>query len=244
MKKICLWSGPRNISTALMYSFAQRDDTKVVDEPLYGHYLLKTGVRHPGREEIINKVNCDGNFVMKNLLNLNNKKGKKVLFLKQMTKHLVDVDHNFLPKFKNILLIRDPRDMLPSLAENIPQPNFADTGLDLQWHLYKDLENMANNPIVIDADELLKDPKDILKQLCRHLKLKFFDSMLSWPAKPREEDGIWAKYWYHSLHKSTGFLPYRPKANFPVELEKLLTECTPYYEKLLTKSIRISGEKL
>jgi hypothetical protein len=68
--------------------------------------------------------------------------------------------------------------------------------------------------------------------------------MLSWPAKPREEDGIWAKYWYHSLHKSTGFLPYRPKANFPVELEKLLTECTPYYEKLLTKSIRISGEKL
>ena len=181
---------------------------------------------------------------MKNLLNLNDENGKEVLFLKQMTKHLVDVDRDLLPKFKNILLIRNPRDMLPSLAENITRPILADTGLDLQWHLYKNLEKMGNNPIVIDADELLKDPKDILKQLCRHLKLKFFDSMLSWPAKPREEDGIWAKYWYHSLHKSTGFLPYRPKANFPVELEKLLTECTPYYEKLLTKSIRISGEKL
>jgi len=216
----------------------------VVDEPLYGHYLLKTGVRHPGREEIMAAVNCDGNFVMKNLLNWNDRNGKKVLFLKQMTKHLVDVNRNFLPKFKNILLIRNPRDMLPSLAENIPHPNLADTGLDLQWHLYKNLESMSNNPIVIDADELLRDPKDILKQLCRHLKLKFFDSMLSWPAKPKKEDGIWAKYWYQSLHKSTGFLPYRPKPNFPVELKKLLTECTPYYEKLLTKSIRTSGEKL
>ena len=244
MKKICLWSGPRNISTALMYSFSQRDDTRVVDEPLYGHYLRKTGVRHPGREEIMAAVNCDGNFVMKNLLNWNDGNGKKVLFLKQMTKHLVDVNRNFLPKFKNILLIRNPRDMLPSLAENIPHPNLADTGLDLQWHLYKNLESMSNNPIVIDADELLRDPKDILKQLCRHLKLKFLDSMLSWPAKPIKEDGIWAKYWYHSLHKSTGFLPYRPKANFPVELKKLLTECTPYYGKLLTKSIRTSGEKL
>ena len=206
-------------------------------------YYSKT-LSHSRREEIMAAVNCDGNFVMKNLLNWNDGNGKKVLFLKQMTKHLVDVNRNFLPKFKNILLIRNPRDMLPSLAENIPHPNLADTGLDLQWHLYKNLESMGNNPLVIDADELLRDPKDILKQLCRHLKLKFFDSMLSWPAKPREEDGIWAKYWYHSLHKSTGFLPYRPKTNFPVELEKLLTECTPYYEKLLTKSIRISGEKL
>ena len=238
MKKICLWSGPRNISTALMYSFAQREDTKVVDEPLYGHYLRKTGVKHPGHEEIMNEVNCDGNFVMRKLLNLNDKSGKKVLFLKQMTKHLVDLDRNFLPKFKNILLIRNPRDMLPSLAENIPQPKLADTGLDMQWLLYKNLDKINNNPIVIDANELLKDPKDVLRQLCRHLELKFFNSMLSWPAKPRKEDGIWAKYWYQSLHKSTGFLPYKSKHKFPEELEEILTKCTPYYEKLLTKSIR------
>ena len=238
MKKICLWSGPRNISTALMYSFAQREDTKVVDEPLYGHYLRKTGVQHPGHKEIMNEVNCDGNFVMRKLLNFNDKSGKKVLFLKQMTKHLVDLDRNFLPKFKNILLIRNPRDMLPSLAENIPQPKLADTGLDMQWLLYKNLDNINNNPIVIDANELLKDPKDVLRQLCRHLELKFFNSMLSWPAKPRKEDGIWAKYWYQSLHKSTGFLPYQSKHKFPEELEEILTKCTPYYEKLLTKSIR------
>ena len=134
--------------------------------------------------------------------------------------------------------------MLQSLRENIPEPNLADTGLDLQWQLFKKLENIGNKPIVIDADELLKDPRDILTQLCHHLKLKFFDSMLSWPAKPREEDGIWARYWYQSLHKSTGFLPYSPKADFPLELDKLLTECEPYYKKLLTKSIRISDKKL
>ena len=244
MKKLCLWSGPRNISSALMYSFAQREDTKVVDEPLYGHYLLRTGVKHPGREEIMSAVNCDGNLVMENFLKLKDSNGKKILFLKQMTKHLVDLDHSFLPKFGNILLIRNPKDMLQSLRENIPEPNLADTGLDLQWQLFKKLENIGNKPIVIDADELLKDPRDILTQLCHHLKLKFFDSMLSWPAKPREEDGVWARYWYQSLHKSTGFLPYSPKANFPLELDKLLAECEPYYKKLLTKSIRRSDKKL
>ena len=243
MKKICLWSGPRNISTALMYSFAQREDTQVVDEPLYGHYLRKTGVRHPGREEIMAEVNCDGNLVMKNLLNLNDENGKEVLFLKQMTKHLVDVDSDFLPKFKNILLIRNPRDMLSSLTENITHPNLADTGLDLQWHLYKKLKNLGNNPIVVDAKELLMNPEDILKQLCHHLKLNFFDSMLSWSAEPREEDGIWAKYWYQSLHKSTGFQPYQAKPDFPIELKKVLSECMPYYEKLFSKSIRASHEK-
>ena len=113
MNKLCLWSGPRNISTALMYSFAQRKDTKVIDEPLYGHYLLVTGVKHPGRKEIMDEVNCDGKLVMDDLLKINDLNGKKVLFLKQMTKHLVEIDHDFLPRFKNILLIRNPRDIFP-----------------------------------------------------------------------------------------------------------------------------------
>ncbi len=244
MNKICLWSGPRNVSTALMYSFAQREDTKVVDEPLYGHYLLVTGIKHPGRKEIMAEVNCDGKFVMDDLLRMNNPDGKKVLFLKQMTKHLVDIEHDFLPKFKNIFLIRNPKDMLSSLAVNIPKPNLADTGLDIQWKLYKNLKSLGNKPIVVDSRELLMNPENILKQLCKHLNLKFVDSMLSWPAEPRKEDGIWAKYWYQSLHKSTGFQSYQAKPNFPVELKQVLSECMPYYEKLLPKAIKANQEKV
>jgi len=227
-----------------MYSFAQRADTKVIDEPLYGHYLHVTGVNHPGRDEIMKEANCDGNLVMSNLLKSNNFNGKEVLFLKQMTKHLVEIDHDFLPSFKNIFLIRNPKDMLPSLVENIPQPNLADTGLDLQWNLYKKMKNLQNKPIVIDARELLMNPEYILKKLCHHFKLEFLESMLNWPAKPRKEDGIWAKYWYQSVHKSTGFQSYQAKTDFPIALKQLLSECMPYYEKLLSKSIRVNQEKL
>ena len=244
MNKICLWSGPRNVSTALMYSFAQRDDTKVVDEPLYGHYLLVTGIKHPGRKEIMAAVNCDGKSVMDNLLKINDLDGKKVLFLKQMTKHLVDIEYDFLPKFKNIFLIRDPKDMLPSLAVNIPKPDLADTGLDLQWKLYKNLKSLGNRPIVVDSRELLMNPENILKQLCNYLNLEFTDSMLSWPSKPRKEDGIWAKYWYHSLHKSNGFQPYQAKSSFPVELKQILSECMPFYEKLSSEAIKVNRETI
>ena len=243
MKKICLWSGPRNVSTALMYSFAQRADTKVVDEPLYGHYLLVTGVKHPGRKEIMDEVNCDGKLVMDDLLKINDLDGKDVLFLKQMTKHLVGINHDFLPKFKNVFLIRNPKDMLSSLALNIPKPNLADTGLDLQWKVYKNLKSLGNKPIVVDSRELLMNPENILKQICSHLNLEFVDSMLSWPAEPRKEDGIWAKYWYQSLHKSTGFQSYQAKPNFPVALNQVLSECMPYYEKLLSEAIRANQEK-
>ncbi len=231
------------MSTALMYSFAQRDDTKVVDEPLYGHYLLVTGVKHPGRKEIMDEVNCDGKLVMDDLLKINDLDGKDVLFLKQMTKHLVGINHDFLPKFKNVFLIRNPKDMLSSLAVNIPKPNLADTGLDLQWKVYKNLKSLGNKPIVVDSRELLMNPKNILKQLCGHLNLEFVDSMLSWPAEPRKEDGIWAKYWYQSLHKSTGFQSYQANSNFPVELKQVLSECLPYYEKLLSEAIQTNQEK-
>ena len=231
------------MSTALMYSFAQRDDTKVVDEPLYGHYLLVTGVKHPGRKEIMDEVNCDGKLVMDDLLKINDLDGKDVLFLKQMTKHLVGINHDFLPKFKNVFLIRNPKDMLSSLAVNIPKPNLADTGLDLQWKVYKNMKSLGNKPIVVDSRELLMNPENILKQLCSHLNLEFVDSMLSWPAEPRKEDGIWAKYWYQSLHKSTGFQSYQAKSNFPVELKQVLSECLPYYEKLLSEAIQTNQEK-
>ena len=239
MKKISLWSGPRNISTAIMYSFAQRHDTQVVDEPLYGHYLRETKVNHPGHKEIMNSLNCDGESVISDLFSLKLEDQKRILFMKQMTKHLVDIELSFLKKTDNILLIRDPIDMLPSLVEQLPQPALSDTGFDKQWELYQYLETIGNRPIIIDATELLKNPKKILYTLCEHLSIEFLPTMLSWKPEPRQEDGIWAKYWYKSLHKTSGFNAYIAKSNFPVELNPLLIECKPYYEKLYKQSIKV-----
>ncbi|MEE3236884.1 MAG: sulfotransferase family protein, partial [Pseudomonadota bacterium] len=127
MKAICLWSGPRNVSTALMYSFAQRPDTRIVDEPLYGHFLRVTGTVHPGCDEVMARVNCDGNAVMQSLL-AESPDGPDVLFMKQMAHHLVDVDRSFLGATDNIVLIRDPEQMLPSLTIRLPNASISDTG--------------------------------------------------------------------------------------------------------------------
>ena len=240
MKAICLWSGPRNVSTALMYSFAQRPDTRVVDEPLYGHFLRVTGTIHPGREEVLATVDCDGDKVMRELLSEDGT-DKEVLFLKQMAHHLVDVDKSFLSRTHNIFLVRDPEQMLPSLTIQMPHAGLADTGLKMQWELYEDLVAAGQSPTIIDSRELLLDPPGVLRALCEHLGLEYTDDMLSWSDGPRDEDGIWAKHWYHAVHKSTGFSPYAHKESFPDDLRPLLEECAPWYRKLYDHAIRANA---
>ena len=237
MKAVCLWSGPRNVSTALMYSFAERPDTRVVDEPLYGHFLRVTGTIHPGRDEVMANVDCDGDEVMRGLL-ATATDDSGVLFMKQMAHHLVDLDRRFLANTENVFLVRDPEQMLPSLTIQLPDAGLVDTGLRMQWELYEDLVAKGQSPAIIDSRELLLDPAGVLRQLCEHLKIEFFDDMLSWPAGPREEDGIWAPHWYHAVHKSTGFSDYVHKENFPDHLAPLLAECAPWYEKLYARAIR------
>lgn len=236
MKAICLWSGPRNVSTALMYSFAQRHDTEVVDEPLYGHFLRVTGADHPGRDEVLASVNTDGNAVMQALLARNST--KKILFMKQMAHHLVDVNESFLQRTVNIFLIREPKEMLPSLTIQLPHAGLADTGLATQWRLFEQLKATGQEPAVLDSRELLLNPPRVLRRLCSHLDIDFCESMLTWDAGARLEDGIWAKHWYHALHKSTGFSPYESKSGFPDQLQALLEQCTPWYEKLFAYAIR------
>lgn len=229
---ICLWSGPRNVSTALMYSFAQRDDIRVVDEPLYGHYLRVSGADHPGRDDIIAAMNCDGASVMRDLLARQRRHSSLRLFQKHMAHHLVGLDLGFLRETSNILLIRDPREMLPSLVVQLPRAQLADTGLKRQWELYCQLRSAGQTPAILDARELLLDPAGVLAQLCQHLGLEFDARMLQWEAGPLAEDGIWAPHWYHVVHKSTGFAPYRKKDGFPEELLGLLADCKPWYENL------------
>jgi hypothetical protein len=221
-----------------MYSFAQHSAVRVVDEPLYGHYLRVSGADHPGRGEVIDSTNPDGNAVISGLLDRASRHSAARLFLKNMAHHAVALDLDFLSQVRNVFLIRDPREMLPSLVQQLPHASLADTGLYRQWELYSDLVAAGQRPVVLDSRELLLDPEGVLGQLCKLIGLPFESAMLRWPAGPIAEDGIWAKHWYHAVHQSTGFAPYRSKPDFPRELEPLLAECKPWYEQLFAHAIR------
>lgn len=237
-KPICLWSGPRNVSTALMYSFAQRHDTRVVDEPLYGHYLRVTGAKHPGRSEVLDAMNCDGNAVMRDLLEQQEDEPSRQLFLKHMAHHLIEIDTTFLRDTHNVFLVRDPWDMLPSLTVQLPDATLADTGLRRQWELFSRLAEMDRRAAVLDSRELLQHPREVLQKLCTHLRLEFDHCMLTWAAGPRSEDGIWAPHWYHAVHESIGFSKYQAKPEFPEHLGPLLAQCKPWYDKLYKHALR------
>jgi hypothetical protein len=220
-----------------MYSFAQRPDTRVVDEPLYAHYLRVSGARHPGRDEVLAAQDSDGERVVREVVL--GPCDRPVLFLKQMAHHLGGLRRDFLGQTVNVLLVRDPREMLPSLVHQIPWPSLPDTGLRIQADLLEELESRGQEPAVVDARCLLQDPPRVLRELCARLYLPFLPEMLSWPGGPRPEDGVWAPHWYQNVHRSTGFEPYRPKESpFPAALEPLLRECTPYYERLAARAIR------
>ena len=220
-----------------MYSFAQRSDMRVVDEPLYGHYLRVSGARHPGGDEVMAKSNCDGDSVMRQLMTLS-AEIPETLFIKHMAHHLVQLDLAFLDETHNVLLIREPREMLPSLTIQVPQATLADTGLRRQCQLLQELNARDQETVVIDSRELLINPGAVLFELCKRLGLSFEKAMLKWPAGPRAEDGVWARHWYHAVHKSTGFDEYRPKKGFPAKLQSLLDECQPWYDELYDQAIR------
>lgn len=237
MKILSLWSGPRNVSTALMYAFAQRPDAEVVDEPLYAHYLSRTMAGHPGEKEVLHAMENDGKVVMQQLTNHSTQ--KSILFLKNMAHHWVDLDLSWLNEMDHLFLIRDPVEMLPSLVQQLPHPIIRDTGLKTQVELYTTLEKMGRHPAVVNSKDLLLNPRNMLKMICNHLQITFYDGMLTWDKGPRKEDGVWAKYWYHNVHNSTAFGKYQPKQTpFPETLRPLLEECTPYYNFLNERALK------
>ncbi len=236
-KKICLWSSPRNISTAMMYSFAQRPDTIVFDEPLYGHYLRITGVQHPGNGEILQSQEQDGNKVVKKIILADYE--KPVSFFKQMTHHLVDLDEIFLSLVSNILFIRDPKQIISSYAQVRPDVNMQDIGIEKQWRLFEQLGKNKLKPIVLDSNEILKAPEKVLKDLCAVLHIPFYPEMLHWHAGPKKEDGVWAKYWYENVHRSTGFETQKTSSRpLPRYLEPLYNESKKYYDHLFQYSLK------
>lgn len=221
-----------------MYSFAQRADTRCVDEPLYAHYLRTSGAAHPGRDEVLRAQDNDGERVVREQLMAPS--DSPVLFFKQMAHHLLGLERGFLAQCANVLLTRDPREMLPSLVNQIPEPTLADTGYAVQSELLAQLRALGQSPPVLDAAALLSEPRGVLSELCRRVGLEFDPAMLAWEAGPRPFDGVWAPHWYHNVHRSRGFEPFAPKsAPFPRELEPLLEECRPHYERLRSAAIGV-----
>ena len=238
MKKIiCLWSCPRNISTALMYSFGNREDTEIYDEALYAYYLHKTGIKHPGYNEIINNMEIDCKKIINEII-LSPK--KNINFHKLMTHFLIDIDLDFLKKVSNVIFIRDPKEIINSYIKVIPNPTIEDIGIKQQFKLYNHLLESNNIPLVLDSSILLKNPKKILTVLCNKLDISYSNKMLKWSKGPKKADGIWAKYWYKNVHKSSGFNNYEIKnIKLNSKNKKLAQDCEKYYNFLFSKSITI-----
>lgn len=227
-----MWSSPRNISTALMYSWRQRADTTVVDEPIYAHYLRVTGREHPGGAEARATQNNNGAEVVRSVLL--GEYDTPVVFFKQMAKHLVELDRSFLAAGPHILLTREPHDMLTSLQNQLPDATIADTGFHELVQILEWVHAEGGEPLVLDSKRLLQDPPAVLAELCTRLGVDFDPAMLTWPAGPKPEDGAWAPYWYDRVHESTGFAPWSPKSvELLPHLEPVLAEAQPLYEQLL-----------
>lgn len=229
-----MWSGPRNISTAMMRAWENRPDVWVIDEPLYAHYLTQVTVAHPGVDEVIGHHQTDWRQVIAGLTGPI-PHGRAIYYQKHMAHHwLPHLRGEWVLELCNAFLIRHPAEMLVSLAARMGQPTLADTGLLQQVEIFRLVrDRTGRTPPVLDAEDVLRDPGARLSGFCAVVGVPFSERMLSWPAGHRATDGIWAKYWYDVVERSTGFEPYTPRARtVPPELERLLSQCMPYYEEL------------
>ncbi len=238
--RIAMWSGPRNISTAMLRSFGSRADAFVTDEPLYSHYLKTTGIAHPGREEIIATHESDWRKVA-DWLTGPIPGGRAVWYQKHMAHHLLPmIQRGWIDSLSHAFLIREPDEMVASLLKTYPEAGLADTGLPQQSEIFDRVaDRLGRAPPVVLASDVLKDPRGQLDALCEAVAIPFDEAMLAWAPGRRDTDGIWAPHWYAAVEASTGFEPYRRRH---VELTdaqaRLVDECRPYYEKLLAVRLK------
>jgi hypothetical protein len=225
--RLAVWSGPRNISTALMRSWENRPDCRVVDEPLYAYYLAETGLDHPARDQVIAAGETSWQAVVAELT----APVDGIYYQKHMTHHLIpQLPRDWIGSLTNVLLIRDPAEVVASYVRSRANVVAEDIGLVQQSELYDQLGGAVP---VIDAADFLRDPEGYLRWLCDYIDIDFTEAMLRWPAGPRASDGVWAPYWYDAVLASTGFEPYRPRK---VELHGVALEAAqrsqPDYERL------------
>ena len=238
LTRIAMWSGPRNISTAMMRSFENRPDTVVEDEPFYAHYLIKTGVNHPYRIDTIESQENDWEKVSNRLVS--EIPNGTIWYQKHMCQHnLEGCDLTWTKKLVNCFLIRDPKEVISSFTKQFKLTSSAQLGFTQQLYLFEKLKNETGQaPIVVNSRDVLKNPRKTLSMLCEKIGIPFVDEMLSWPLGPRKSDGVWAKHWYPSVMNSTSF---KPETNNSIKLsdnEKRIVELAmPIYEELYKRAI-------
>jgi hypothetical protein len=232
--RIAMWSGPRNISTAMMRAWGNRSDSVVIDEPFYAYYLKATGKKHPGADEVIATGETDWRKVVARLTGPA-PSGKSIFFQKQMAHHLLpEVDREWLSSVTNCFLIRDPREVIASYIKKQDDPTVDDLGLVQQTEIFEWVRGRAGTaPPVIDARDVLENPKRLLRLLCEAAGIEFSESMLSWPLGLRDTDGVWAKHWYGEVARSTSFQPHRPRHHdVPKRLREIHDRCRECYQRL------------
>ncbi len=230
-KTIALWSGPRNVSTALMYYFAHRGDSRVWDEPLFGYFLKHTGVWRPSRVEALATMEADAEKVLEDITAA---EGGPFKFLKNMANHLEGLDYSITHNFQNVILCRQPSAVIASYTKQVEKPTALDLGYGHQLRLLGYLTDHSIPYYILDSDVLRKDPAKELGELAEFLGMPFSDSMLRWPAGALREDGVWAKYWYDNVHLSGGFAAYEEKEYMvPPHLVALLEDSQELFEQIL-----------
>ena len=235
-----MWSGPRNISTALMRSFENRSDTFVSDEPFYAHFLKQTGADHPMRVEVIKSGNSNWAAVSDYLTNTI-PNGKSIWYQKHMAHHnLPGLDMDWTEKVCNCFLIREPKEVILSYIKKYEILSVNQLGLVQQFDLFTQLRNkMGVTPIVLDSKDILIDPEDMLKKLCHKIGIPFTDKMLRWPKGRRDSDGVWGKHWYGTVEQSTNFQTYKQKnEKIPIEYTAIYEESIEFYMQLYNHRIR------
>jgi hypothetical protein len=239
--RIAMWSGPRNISTAMMRSWGNRPDTFVCDEPFYAHYLRATGRDHPGADEVIATGETDWRIVTARLTG-EVPDGKRILYQKQMTHHLLpEIDRAWLGSVTNCFLIRDPAEVIVSYLKKNNDPALDDIGFVQQAEIFEWVRGRTGAiPLVIDAHDVLENPERILRLLCDAVGIDFTEAMLSWPPGLRQTDGIWAKHWYGEVAKTTGFRkpPHQDREPIPERLRGVYERSRECYARLYEYRLR------
>jgi hypothetical protein len=231
--RIAMWSGPRNISTAMMRAFENREDTSVIDEPFYAAYLKLTGIDHPLREEVLATHESDWRRIVPMLTGAV-PEGRPVFYQKHMTHHMLPaIDRSWMSECRNVFLVRAPESVLASYSARRSEFLPADIGFAAQREIFEQVtDHLGSVPPVIDAEDVLRDPRSSLRALCAATGIEFSERMLCWPPGARPTDGAWAPVWYEAVQRSTGFAPPAMPAPLGRELQDIADSVRPHYEFL------------